>query len=375
VKQAGSMSFARRTPQIAALKQRVHARFGQGGRRVLAGRRLALKIAFFAACGALAYAALLARLSGGELWAASAAAFAFFAASFFLVVNLGHDAFHGTLIASRGLGYRLGELCFVPLGIDGYLWRLRHVHSHHHFPNVPGCDSDIDDSVLVKISPHSPTRWFHGYQGFYALPVLLLLAVYSIFVQDLIYLFKRELANLREIRHSKAVYVQFLAAKLAYLAIWFVVPLAISGLSFASYLPVYLAAQALGSLLFVPIAMTHLNEVTAHAEVPSDGAFECCVEEYQILSSLDWATEGRMGSFFYGGLNHHMAHHLFPRISHEHYAEITPEIYAWAAEQGVALNRMGFWAGVRSFFAYLRVVGQGRFRPRPLALGQAPCGN
>ena len=52
---------------------------------------------------------------------------------------------------------------FTLLGANTYLWRLRHVKSHHNFPNVNGRDIDIDDTAFLRLSPNQPRRRYHRY--------------------------------------------------------------------------------------------------------------------------------------------------------------------------------------------------------------------
>ena len=52
------------------------------------------------------------------------------------------------------------HLSFSLLGVSAYLWRMRHTRSHHVFPNVNGCDVDIDENPFVRLSPNQPWRWY-----------------------------------------------------------------------------------------------------------------------------------------------------------------------------------------------------------------------
>ena len=47
------------------------------------------------------------------------------------------------------------------------------------------------------------------------------------------------------------------------------------------------------------------------------------------------SSGGLVLSWFYAGLNYHIEHHLFPRISHVHYPKMRPIIREYCAEMGI----------------------------------------
>ena len=42
------------------------------------------------------------------------------------------------------------------MALNAYLWRRRHVGSHHTFPNVQGGDADMDDNPFLRVTASSP---------------------------------------------------------------------------------------------------------------------------------------------------------------------------------------------------------------------------
>src|SRR6185503_11692047 len=51
---------------------------------------------------------------------------------------LGHDATHGSLVASSRQNRVLGRLLFLPSLHNYTLWRIQHNRLHHQSPNVKG---------------------------------------------------------------------------------------------------------------------------------------------------------------------------------------------------------------------------------------------
>ena len=63
-------------------------------------------------------------------------------------------------------------------------------------------------------------------------------------------------------------------------------------------------------------------------------------------------------NFFFGGFNHHVAHHLFPSINHTHCTAITPIIKQTAQEFGLQYNHEdSFFNAYLSHFRLLKNNG------------------
>ena len=43
---------------------------------------------------------------------------------------------------------------------------------------------------------------------------------------------------------------------------------------------------------------------------------------HQLKTTANFATKSRIATWFMGGLNYQVEHHLFPKISHIHYPKI-----------------------------------------------------
>ena len=110
------------------------------------------KAAVLAAVAFGAYAALLWGGFPGDAMLALAVLAA--VAALLLGINLGHDAAHDALTSNRVVDSLLQQLSFTLIGADAYLWRVRHVRSHHVLPNVNGCDLDIDENPFLRLSPN-----------------------------------------------------------------------------------------------------------------------------------------------------------------------------------------------------------------------------
>ncbi len=337
------------------VRTRVRRYFEQSGKSRHADGTILLKGILYLGLAAASYISILA--GGLGPLAMLALAIAFSIAALLLAVNVGHDAAHDAVVPDRWLNRAILTLSFTLLGADPTLWRLRHVKSHHTFPNVNGCDIDIDSNIFLRLSPNHPRRAHQRFQHLYAPFIFWLVDIHTVFIQDFHYLFKRRLANLVDIRHPASTYVTFFACKASYLAIVFIVPMLVLPIPRWQVLFGALVASFVGSCAFVYLLIgTHFAEETAFPEVDADGTIDHDWAYHAMVTSLDWSPYSRLAHFIAGGANAHAAHHLFPNVSHAHYIPITRIIAATAAEFGVPHNTTTLPRMIRSHFRFLKAM-------------------
>jgi linoleoyl-CoA desaturase len=324
-----------------------------------AGIRTFLKGLFWAALSCTAYVTVLSqRLSATHSFFI---ALIFGLSVFFLVVNLSHDAAHGSLFRSRRANRIAHFLLFNLMGVDSSFWGSRHVHEHHTFPNVQGHDIDIDEITMLRLSPHNKWRSFHAWQAFYAPLIYLIATLHAIVLQDWLHLKSR-----LEIQESKVerrrTLALFMAAKFYYLSIWVLLPICLTSYSGLQIGLTYLAVSAVVAFGFVPIVATHLASPCEFPLPDDQNRLPYSFARHQLACSLDWYPKSKIAAFFYGGLNSHAAHHLFPRVSHEHYAQIAVIIEEVARSYGVPYNCASFWGALQAHFNHLYELGRSKER-------------
>jgi linoleoyl-CoA desaturase len=341
---------------LATLRERVDALLHEPSVRRRGAWATAAKDIFLAAGVVAAYTGLLTS-NGSELHALPfTILFGLFA--LLLAINVGHDAAHHSLVRGSALNQILQCFAFLPLGVDAYLWRLRHARSHHMFPNVNGCDIDIDHNPFFHLSPNQPSRWYFRYQAYYAPLMYCLVALHTIWWQDFVYLRKKNLANLRDLRHSRARYAQFAACKLAYVSLVILGPLIVARLPWRDVLANYIAANFAVSLAFVFLLIgTHFSTEAEFPVPAEDGSLPFSWAEHVLRTSVDWNPQSAV-TFWIGGINAHAAHHLFPHLPHVYYARISPLIAETAREFGLPHHCTDFAGVVGSHFRFLRQMSE-----------------
>jgi linoleoyl-CoA desaturase len=343
---------------FADVKRRVGDDLRERGKSRYADWRIVLKgLVLAGSVGGFYWLALFGGLSP---WGSLAAGLGFGLSVLFLSLNVGHDGAHNTLTPWRWVNLTLQTLIFTLVGADAYLWRLRHVKSHHVFPNVNDCDIDIDDYVWMRLSPNQPLLPHHRYQHLYAPIVFWLVNVHTTFYQDTVYLFKRDLANMRDIRHPWYAYPLFIGSKVGYFAVWLGIPMAVLPYPWWWIALAWPAISFVMSVAFIALLIgTHFAEETMFPKVDPSGEIAHGWAYHALATSLDWNPRSWLANTLSGGANAHAAHHLFPNIAHIHYPRISAIIEDEARRHGMPYNRTTFLGMLRSHFWFLRRMARG----------------
>jgi linoleoyl-CoA desaturase len=256
----------------------------------------------------------------------------------FLVLNVGHDASHLAFSSKKWVNQIL-LLSFNLLGISGYMWKLRHVHSHHFSPNVPDWDVDISQSKIVRLSPRTVFWNVHRYQHIY-MPFLYLLYTLNMFlVRDFFDFQDKQIGNLKVDKHPRKELFILIATKVFFLSYLFVVPLLLTDFPWYQVLLGFLLAEVMASLFLTFILVSaHVGEESIYPEPGEDLSLPHSWAYHQILTTTDFATHSPLVTHLYGAFNHHTVHHLFPYVCHIHYPDLTRLMVNCLERHGLRYN-------------------------------------
>ena len=280
-------------------------------------------------------------------------------------LNVSHDAAHDSFFRNKNWNNILYYASFSLLGTNAYLWKLRHVQSHHLFPNVDDCDADIDDNPLIRLSPQKEWHWYHRYQHWYAPLVYPFYSLIWVFIKDFVTLHKSQLANLRQIRHKKGQIWGFYISKAVYLFAFVVAPAIWSSYSPSEVLGGFVCMLLVsGSAFIYMLAPSHFSEGCVFAKLDSEGSLPGSWSSHQVVTSVDYHATSAWANWIFGGFNAHAAHHLFPGISHVHYPAISGMIQETAEKFGLPYRNLSWRQVLAAHFRYLKWTGK---EPTPKA--------
>lgn len=278
--------------------------------------------------------------------------------SIMIGINASHDAAHGS-ISKKSRVNSMFMFLYDILGANSYMWKKRHVLSHHAYPNILNEDADLKQNPLVRIYPSDKLLRAHKYQHYYAPVLYLIYTLNWLLFRDISDFFKRRIGSFEVSKIDNAEYWKLFIFKLLYLGYILGIPMAFSVLGPVQVVVGYLAMNFAASILItVAILPSH---VSADSEFPlpdENGIMPHSWSHHQVITTIDFATSNAFLNNFFGGFNHHVTHHLFPDICHVHYNKITPIVRATAEEFGIPYkHESSLWRAYRSHYKLLKRNG------------------
>lgn len=270
-----------------------------------------------------------------------------------IVFNLVHDASHKAVSKYKWINR---SICFIGdlLGINTHIWNIRHNIQHHTFTNILGGDLIIESIPLIRLSPHQPYKGFHKYQLLYAPFLYLFYSFYWMFVIDFKLFFKKEICNLYNIKHPFKEWCILFATKLFYLFYMIYLPWAFTSVGLPGVLGYFFLMHFIAGLLLSIVAvMGHFVEGPSFPE-PREGVIEKSWSEHELEATIDFAPGSHVVNWITGGLNTHIAHHLFPSICHVHYFDLTKIIKGYCEANHYAYKNETLIGGLISHVSYLK---------------------
>jgi linoleoyl-CoA desaturase len=273
-----------------------------------------------------------------------------------MAFNIGHDAAHGALFESKKLN-SLFSYTFNLTGISSYIWNIKHNLSHHHYTNVPGHDLDIEQTKLARVTPDSPLKPFHRYQHLYLPFIYPFFSIFLVFVKDFLLFAKGTYGN-KIIKHPTREYVILIASKILYVTYVLIIPLIVIDLPWYKIMLGFIVMHmVLGSFIVLILFPGHLHEDAVFLTPDDKGNVSVCWVSHQVECTINTATNSRLVHWISGGLNTHIAHHLFPKTCHIHYYELSKIIRDVCVKHDVKYVDQGLFEGLVSHFRFLKSMG------------------
>jgi linoleoyl-CoA desaturase len=271
--------------------------------------------------------------------------------------NIMHDANHEAYSVRPWVNRVMGATLDV-VGGSSYFWRCKHNVFHHTFVNVAGYDTDIDLAGLGRLSPHHRRAWIHRWQHFYAWLLYGVMIFKWHFYDDFRLVLTRRMGAHEVPRPDARQLAVFIGGKIVFFSFAFALPLALH--SVAAVAAVYaVAAIVIGIVLGVVFQLAHCVE---HADFPlelASGRMATPWAVHQVETSVDFARDNRVVTWFVGGLNFQIEHHLFSRICHVNYPAIAPLVESTCHEFGVRYKHNAtLLTALRSHYRWLRAMGR-----------------
>jgi linoleoyl-CoA desaturase len=272
--------------------------------------------------------------------------------------GIAHDALHGSYSSSPRLNRLLGftfDLC----GASSYLWNYGHNVAHHTYTNIPGADGDVSSCSLLRKSPDARHRPNHQYQHLYAFPLYSLATLNWVFLKDFKGILQNDHALTPDQGHRRSDVAVMLGFKAFHFTWSIVVPLMVLDITWWQFLIGYLAMHCTaGLILGIVFMLAHLVEGVTFPLPGTDGTVAESWVAHELATTANFSNGNRLLTWYVGGLNHQIEHHLFPRICSVHYPALQPIVREMARRYGLPYHHNPtVLEAVRSHFRFLKKMG------------------
>jgi linoleoyl-CoA desaturase len=236
--------------------------------------------------------------------------------------NIMHDACHGSFSSKKWVNYIFG-LSLNAIGGNAFFWKQKHNIIHHTYTNIDGIDDDIAQSKLLRQSPTQKWIPLHRYQHIYLTLAYSLLVFMWVGVNDFKKYFTRKIKNTALPPMDRKEHISFWVSKLLFALAYIVIPILCVG-PIAWLIGYAIMGVVAGIVLSYTFQLAHTVE---GPEFEFAGKEDKVIESewavHQVKTTANFAPHNKIISWFVGGLNYQIEHHLFPRISHIHYPAIS----------------------------------------------------
>ena len=270
-----------------------------------------------------------------------------------------HDANHGSYSTKPWLNDLLG-LSANALGASSFFWKQKHNIIHHTYTNVDGIDDDIAKSPIIRQCESQKWVPAHKVQHLYLVPIYALSSIFWLFFMDFTKYFTRKIYTTDAWKMTLKNHIIFWVTKILYFTFYIVLPIMVWG--FLPWLAGFFLLHAtMGLTLSLVFQLAHVVENTEFEHVPLDETkhIETAWAEHQVRTTANFAMGNKVISWFVGGLNYQIEHHLFPKVSHIHYPAISKIVMEKCAAYKLPYNQYRTMSeALASHFRVMKYLGK-----------------
>jgi linoleoyl-CoA desaturase len=272
--------------------------------------------------------------------------------------SIQHDGGHNAYSRRRWVN-KLAAGTLDLMGASSYLWRWKHSIIHHTYTNVTGVDTDVEIGAIVRVTPHQKRWWFHRWQQFYLWMLYGLTASRWHLYGDFKEVITGWMGPHRIPRPRGRELAVFVGGKVFSYGWLLIVPM--------FFHPIWLVVcyyaivtGVMGVAMSIVFQLAHcVGEADFPMPDPTTARLGDSWAVHQVETTVDFARGNWPLSWWLGGLNFQIEHHLFPRVCHIHYPAISRIVEETCREYGVRYQvHHTFGDGLVSHYRWLREMGR-----------------
>ncbi len=249
--------------------------------------------------------------------------------------NIMHEGGHGSFSKHKWLN-DVSAYSLNVLGGSIHFWKQKHNIDHHTYTNIEGMDHDIDVKFM-RMHEEQPKYWYHRFQHVYWVLLYGISYMAWILYQDFEKYFSGKMGKAgQKKKMARKEHLIFWLTKTTYLFVYLILPIIMVGW-LQTLIGFTIVSVVCGFSISTVFQLAHVVEGT---QFPAPELTTNKIEKewavHQVSTTANFATKSKITSWFLGGLNFQVEHHLFPGISHVHYPQINKLVKETCKEFNIA---------------------------------------
>ncbi len=252
-------------------------------------------------------------------------------------LSIMHDANHGSY-SNKPWVNSLLSLSLNLVGGHAINWKVQHNVLHHTYTNVHDVDEDISPRGIIRMAPDSKWKPIHKFQHYYAWFFYGFMTLVWVIVKDFDRLIKYQREGLIKKQRTSATkeWIIMISTKVLYYTYIVAIPMLLLPVTFWQVAIGFFVMHYIGGFILAMIFQpAHVVEGTEYPIPDENGNLENSWAIHQLLTTTNFGHRAKIFSWYVGGLNYQVEHHLFPNICHVHYRKIAKIVEQTAKEYGV----------------------------------------
>ena len=275
-------------------------------------------------------------------------------------MNVMHDAIHGAYSknskVNKIMGYTIALCGGFPIN-----WYFQHNVLHHSYTNIEGLDEDIEPAPVLRFSPFKKLMSHHRLQFLFAWFFYGMMTLLWTTTKDFVSMAKyRRMGLMKSQKRSFSSFmIEMVILKLLYYVVVLALPMYFLPIPWYQTLLLYLMMHFIsGVTLGIVFQPAHVVPQAEYYTEEEAKAMKVNFEVSQMMTTSDFAPKSKIFSWFVGGLNFQVEHHLFPNICHVHYPKLAGIVRETAKEFNVPYYcEKTFISALRSHAKMLKDLG------------------
>ncbi|WP_258105087.1 acyl-CoA desaturase [Marinoscillum sp. MHG1-6] len=275
-------------------------------------------------------------------------------------MNIMHDALHGSYAKNKFLNNLMGHSINL-IGASASIWKIQHNVLHHTYTNVADADDDLNSSILLRFSPDKKLYWIHRFQFIYAWFFYGLMTLIWVTARDFIRIRQyKKLGFFKKKSEFNSEVLKALAWKITYFTYALALPIIMVPQAWWIVVLAFLCMHYVtGSILSIVFQTAHVMPTSDFPKPDENGVIGNHWSVHQLHTTSNYAPKSTLFSWYIGGLNYQIEHHLMPNICHVHYKGLSKVVKALAKKHGLPYNsHKTFLQAVWDHLRMLKMLGQ-----------------